>query len=131
MAEILTQTCTQIAEPIMQKFRQIETCLECSAKQLVNVAEVFYHALKAVVNPVAPLFDAQAEEGQGSMTPLCIRALKRIFVINDVDKVCHTSTAWSVRDRLRSLQSSPGSACLCLGACPRRPACASLQYSQA
>ena len=71
----------------MRKFQQIDTCLECSAKQLVNVAEVFYHALKAVVNPIAPLFDAQADSGQGGMKPLCIRALKRIFVLNDRDKV--------------------------------------------
>ena len=78
----------QLAEPILRKFRQIEACLRCSAKRLVNVGDVFYNALKAVVNPVAPLFDSMAQDGDGAMTPLCIRALKRIFVLNDRDKVC-------------------------------------------
>lgn len=51
------------------------------------MAEVFFHALRAVISPVAPLFDAQAQQGEGLMTPLCAKALKRIFVMNDVDKV--------------------------------------------
>jgi Ras family protein T1 len=76
-----------VVQPILRKFRQIETCMRCSAKRLINVGEVFYNALKAVVNPMAPLFDTQAEEGDGGLTLLCIRALKRVFVMNDRDKV--------------------------------------------
>lgn len=90
----------------MRKFQQVETCLECSAKQLVNVGDVFYHALKAVINPVAPLFDAQADNGQGSMTPLCVKALKRIFIINDVDKVKKLSSSTSC-NILRTLAPPP------------------------
>ena len=71
----------------MKKFKEIETCLECSAKKLIYVGEVFYFALKAVVHPSAPLFDANADNGQGALKPLCVRALKRIFMMNDLDKV--------------------------------------------
>ena len=71
----------------MRRFREIETCLECSAKRLIHVGEVFYFALKTVVHPVAPLFDPHAENGMGALKPLCIRALKRVFIMNDLDKV--------------------------------------------
>ena len=30
----------------MNEFKEIETCLECSAKKLIFVSEVFYYALK-------------------------------------------------------------------------------------
>ena len=90
----------QSAQPILRKFPQVEACLRCSAKRLVNVGDVFHTALKAVVNPVAPLFDPQAEGGDGAMTPMCIRALKRIFVMNDHDKVRSTwFSAWLARTK--------------------------------
>jgi Ras family protein T1 len=50
----------QLVVPIISQCKEVETCLECSAKNLVYVSEVFYYALKAVVYPVAPLFDVQA-----------------------------------------------------------------------
>ena len=43
--------------PIMSKYRQIETCIETSAALLINVAEVFYYALKAVIFPTSTLYD--------------------------------------------------------------------------
>ncbi|CAG8726224.1 8014_t:CDS:2, partial [Cetraspora pellucida] len=33
--------------PIMNEFKEVETCVECSAKQPLNVSEVFYFAQKA------------------------------------------------------------------------------------
>ncbi|KAI3741867.1 hypothetical protein L1987_59545 [Smallanthus sonchifolius] len=68
--------------PIMQQFKEIETCIECSAANLVEVAEVFYYAQKAVLHPTAPLFDQESQ----TLKPRCIRALKRIFVLSDHDK---------------------------------------------
>ena len=47
------------------------------------VGEVFYYALKSVVHPMAPLYEP---EGQ-ALRPLCSRALKRIFLLCDKDKV--------------------------------------------
>ncbi|KAL4572057.1 hypothetical protein LXL04_018826 [Taraxacum kok-saghyz] len=67
--------------PIMQQFREIETCIECSAANLVQVVEVFYYAQKAVLHPTAPLFDQESQ----TLQPRCIRALKRIFLLCDQD----------------------------------------------
>ncbi|KAK9846318.1 hypothetical protein WJX81_001431 [Elliptochloris bilobata] len=72
--------------PVMKDCKEIETCLECSAEKLVFVGEVFYYALKAVVHPTGPLFDATAQGGQGALTPLCVKALKRIFLMCDLDR---------------------------------------------
>jgi len=71
--------------PVMRAHRGIETCLECSARRLVFVGEVFYYALKAVVHPTAPLFDASAAGGAGALRPLCVKALRRIFAACDAD----------------------------------------------
>ncbi len=48
--------------------------------------QVFYYALKAVVYPMAPVFNLQANDGIGTLTPLCVKALKRIFLMSDLDK---------------------------------------------
>lgn len=66
----------------MNEFREIETCLECSAKKLIFVSEVFYYALKSVLHPTAVLFNPQ----QHALKPLCVAALKRIFMMCDEDK---------------------------------------------
>ncbi|CAN6467894.1 unnamed protein product [Victoria cruziana] len=66
----------------MEQFPEIETCIECSALQHTQVAEVFYYAQKAVLHPTLPLFD----RGTRSLKPRCVRALKRIFVLSDPDK---------------------------------------------
>ncbi|PSR86066.1 Mitochondrial Rho GTPase [Actinidia chinensis var. chinensis] len=71
----------QVVAPIMRQFREIETCIECSAANLVQVPEVFYYAQKAVLHPTAPLFDQETQ----ALKPRCIRALKRIFILCDRD----------------------------------------------
>ncbi|PWA96372.1 hypothetical protein CTI12_AA040330 [Artemisia annua] len=71
----------QVMAPIMQQYREIETCIECSAANLVQVPEVFYYAQKAVLHPIAPLFDQESQ----TLKPQCIRALKRIFILCDHD----------------------------------------------
>lgn len=81
----------QLARPVTKRFREIESCLECSAKRLVNIVEVFYWALKTVIYPVAPVFDPHGDGGAGALKPLCIRALKRVFLMNDQDKVLQLS----------------------------------------
>ncbi|XP_051141744.1 mitochondrial Rho GTPase 1-like [Andrographis paniculata] len=67
--------------PLMQQFREIETCLECSAANMLQIQEVFYFSQKAVLHPTAPLFD---QENQ-TLKPRCVRALKRIFILCDRD----------------------------------------------
>lgn len=71
----------QVMAPIMRLFREIETCIECSSANLVQVPEVFYYAQKAVLHPTAPLFDQETQ----ALKPRCVRALKRIFILCDHD----------------------------------------------
>eukprot|EP00123_Amoebidium_parasiticum_P016428 comp23425_c0_seq1/m.38972 comp23425_c0_seq1/g.38972 ORF comp23425_c0_seq1/g.38972 comp23425_c0_seq1/m.38972 type:complete len:643 (-) comp23425_c0_seq1:268-2196(-) len=68
--------------PIMVQFKEVETCVECSAKELMNISEVFYFAQKAVLHPTAPLYDAREHR----LKPECEVALKRIFALCDKDK---------------------------------------------
>uniref|UniRef100_A0A673BZT3 Mitochondrial Rho GTPase n=1 Tax=Sphaeramia orbicularis TaxID=375764 RepID=A0A673BZT3_9TELE len=67
--------------PIMNQFSEIETCVECSAKNLKNISELFYYAQKAVLHPTAPLYDPEDKQ----LKPLCVRALSRVFYISDQD----------------------------------------------
>ncbi|CAH3195771.1 unnamed protein product [Porites evermanni] len=67
--------------PIMNDYTEVETCVECSAKELKNISEMFYYAQKAVLHPTAPLFSAETKE----LKPLCQAALSRIFKISDSD----------------------------------------------
>ncbi|KAL0984334.1 hypothetical protein UPYG_G00140140 [Umbra pygmaea] len=67
--------------PIMNQFSEIETCVECSAKNLKNISELFYYAQKAVLHPTAPLYDPEDKQ----LKPMCVRALSRIFSISDQD----------------------------------------------
>ncbi|KAF9682874.1 hypothetical protein SADUNF_Sadunf05G0153400 [Salix dunnii] len=71
----------QIMGPIMQQYREIETCIECSAVTLMQVPDVFYYAQKAVLHPTAPIYDQDTQ----SLQPRCIRALRRIFILCDRD----------------------------------------------
>ncbi|XP_006873901.1 PREDICTED: mitochondrial Rho GTPase 2 [Chrysochloris asiatica] len=67
--------------PIMTQFPEIETCVECSAKNLRNISELFYYAQKAVLHPTAPLYDPLAKQ----LRPACVQALTRIFRLSDRD----------------------------------------------
>ncbi|RWR76673.1 mitochondrial Rho GTPase 1-like protein [Cinnamomum micranthum f. kanehirae] len=71
-----------VMSPIMQKFREIETCIECSALRQIQVPEVFYYAQKAVLHPTGPLFDQETQ----TLKNRCVRALKRIFILCDHDR---------------------------------------------
>ncbi|XP_072916214.1 mitochondrial Rho GTPase 2-like [Hemitrygon akajei] len=67
--------------PIMNQFTEIETCVECSAKSLKNISELFFYAQKAVLHPTAPLYSPEDKQ----LKPSCIQALTRIFNISDQD----------------------------------------------
>jgi Ras family protein T1 len=68
--------------PVMAEFKEVETCVECSAKIPLNVSEVFYFAQKAVLYPTAPLYDSR----EHALKPACVDALRRIFRLCDSDK---------------------------------------------
>ncbi|XP_040043169.1 mitochondrial Rho GTPase 1b isoform X1 [Gasterosteus aculeatus] len=67
--------------PIMNRHSEIETCVECSAKNLKNISELFYYAQKAVLHPTGPLYCPERKD----MKPLCVKALTRIFKVSDLD----------------------------------------------
>jgi len=66
---------------IMNDFTEVETCIECSARSLKNISELFYYAQKAVLHPTGPLFDAEAK----MLTPKAESALARVFKVCDLD----------------------------------------------
>ena len=68
--------------PLMSDFKEVETCVECSAKELVNIAEVFYFAQKAVLHPTGPLYDSR----EHVLKVPCESALNRIFRLCDSNK---------------------------------------------
>lgn len=76
------QILEQVMSPVMQQFREIETCIECSARRQNQVPDVFYYAQKAVLHPTAPLFDQETQ----SLKRRCVNALKRIFILCDHDR---------------------------------------------
>lgn len=61
--------------PIMEEFKEVETCVECSAKLPLNVSEVFYFAQKAVLHPTSPLYDSR--EHVGSNQGIVVEATDR------------------------------------------------------
>jgi Ras family protein T1 len=70
-----------IMSPIMKEYREIETCIECSALTLIQVPDVFYFASKAVLHPTFPLFDQEKQ----CLKPRLRRAVQRIFNLCDHD----------------------------------------------
>ncbi|THG94031.1 hypothetical protein EW026_g7355 [Hermanssonia centrifuga] len=53
--------------PVMNEFKEVDTCVECSAKMPLNVPEVFYLAQKAVLHPTAPLYDSRDHDQDGAL----------------------------------------------------------------
>ncbi|KAI8093282.1 EF hand associated-domain-containing protein [Halteromyces radiatus] len=80
--DVTNQSLEDEVIPIMNEFKEVETCVECSSKQLLNVSEVFYFAQKAVLHPTAPLYDSR----EHVLKPQCVDALRRIFKLCDSDK---------------------------------------------
>ena len=54
---------------------QIETCIQCSAKTLKNVPEVFYYAQKSVLYPTAPVYDVDKKK----LTSQAVKCFTRIY----------------------------------------------------
>jgi len=67
--------------PILKTFKEIETCIECSAKSNINISEVIYFAQKAILYPTAPIYDSQIN----ALKPACVKALSRIFKLCDLE----------------------------------------------
>lgn len=66
---------------LLQRFKFVRQCIKCSAKNLLNVDEVFRKSQQSVLYPINPLFDLNA----GKLTSACTRAFTRVFRIFDAD----------------------------------------------
>ncbi|KAK7943150.1 Mitochondrial Rho GTPase 1 [Apiospora aurea] len=79
-------TTPQIVEeemlPVMNEFREIDSCIRASAREHNNVNETFFLCQKAVTHPIAPLYDHK----EGKLKPACVSALRRIFYLCDKDQ---------------------------------------------
>ena len=43
---------TEEMVPVMQEFKEVESCIRCSAKSKININEVFYLCQRAVTHPI-------------------------------------------------------------------------------
>ncbi|KAL6050425.1 ERMES complex Ca(2+)-binding regulatory GTPase gem1 [Balamuthia mandrillaris] len=68
--------------PLMEEFKEVEMCIECSAKANLNINETFYFATQLVLYPTAPVYDSTNKR----MKDECVAALRRIFKLSDKDK---------------------------------------------
>lgn len=68
--------------PVMTEFREIDSCIRTSAKEPRNVVEAFWFCQKAVVYPIAPLYDHK----ESQLKPACVEALRRVFWLSDKDQ---------------------------------------------
>ncbi|KAH9924267.1 mitochondrial Rho 1 [Epithele typhae] len=80
--EVTNEALEEEIIPIMNEFKEVETCVECSAQMPLNVSEVFYFAQKAVLHPTAPLYDSRDHV----LKKDCVSALRRIFKLCDANK---------------------------------------------
>ncbi|KAI5866157.1 mitochondrial Rho GTPase [Durotheca rogersii] len=85
-SDLTDNTTPQVVEdemlPVMNEFREIDSCIRASAREHMNVNETFFLCQKAVTHPIAPLFDYK----EGNLKPACVSALKRIFYLCDKDQ---------------------------------------------
>ncbi|KAF2729440.1 mitochondrial Rho GTPase 1 [Polyplosphaeria fusca] len=68
--------------PVMNEFKEIDSCIRTSAKEHHNINEVFFLCQKAVTHPVAPLYDSK----EAALKPAAVSALQRVFHLCDKDK---------------------------------------------
>ncbi|CAG0883032.1 unnamed protein product [Cyprideis torosa] len=80
-SDMIIDTTMNEVVPLMHQFPEIETCVECSARTLKNISEMFFYAQKSVLHPTSPLYMIEEKD----LTAKCKRALQRIFRICDAD----------------------------------------------
>lgn len=68
--------------PVMNEFKEIDSCIRTSAKEHHNINEFVFLCQKAVTHPIAPLYDSK----EAVMKPAAIAALQRIFFLCDKDQ---------------------------------------------
>lgn len=77
-----SQTIQEEMLPVMNEFKEIDSCIRTSAKERKNICEVFFLCQKAVTHPIAPLYDSK----ESALKPAAVSALQRVFHLCDKDK---------------------------------------------
>ncbi|KAF6160124.1 hypothetical protein GIB67_001906, partial [Kingdonia uniflora] len=72
----------QIIAPIMQRFLEIDICVDCSARNLTKITVAFFQACKLAAAPLGPLFDKETQ----TLRPRVVNAFKHIFMVCDRDQ---------------------------------------------
>lgn len=57
---------------IAEEYPEVDRCIECSAKTLTNVSEMFYNAQKAVLHPIGPIYSIEEQEVVWTIFIMCI-----------------------------------------------------------
>jgi len=71
-----------IIKPILEQYKFVYGYMECSAKSLQSINELFFMAQSNVLYPIQPVFDLF----EGTLSPKMDRILNRIFRLLDVDQ---------------------------------------------
>lgn len=81
-----TETTAQVVAeemlPVMNEFKEIDSCIRTSAKEHHNINEVFFLCQRAVTHPIAPLYDSK----EGVLKTAAVDALRRVFYLCDKDQ---------------------------------------------
>ena len=77
-----TKVMTDEMLPVMNEFKEIDSCIRTSARENSNINEMFFLCQRAVTHPIAPLFDSK----EGTLKPIAVSALQRIFYLCDKDQ---------------------------------------------
>ncbi|KAF2870174.1 EF hand associated-domain-containing protein [Massariosphaeria phaeospora] len=68
--------------PVMNEFKEVDAGIRTSAKEHNNIVQALFMCVKAVTDPIAPLYDSK----ENALKPAAISALKRVFHLCDKDK---------------------------------------------
>ncbi|XP_014870270.1 mitochondrial Rho GTPase 1-A-like [Poecilia latipinna] len=83
--DLVEHSSMETIRPIMNRYQDIKICIECSAKNLENISEVFSCAQKAAVHPMGEKAFLLFCPEEKKLKPSCIKALARIFKISDLN----------------------------------------------
>jgi Ras family protein T1 len=71
-----------VLKNVVRSFKQVQMGIECSAAYDKNIKKVLNYAQRAVLYPLAPLYDLNLK----TITPKFRKALLRIFRILDTER---------------------------------------------
>ncbi|XP_025415595.1 mitochondrial Rho GTPase [Sipha flava] len=80
-SDLINSISMHLVEDVLYEYPEIETYIQCSAKMLMNISEMFCYAQTAVLHPTAPLYSVEDK----ILTEKCKKCLCRIFKICDAD----------------------------------------------